>query len=782
MKKSKVVSIALAGTLTATALLAGTYAWQSISQEATNEIIDELNPGGRLHDDFDGKNKDVYVENFTSTTDGTTIFARIRLDEYLEIGAKAGQSDEADGSKKAESIVAGAEFENNKTWTTYLWDEENSVFRDYVNLLTGGSTTYMPTFNKNKDSLAADINGTLAGPDGDRMSTEDAYDDYTDYAETATKTGTEVYDADADTTDEGIPSDEQITNAQADADGVLGINMDSGVNDDIDITILKDQTHTSKQTLSAEIISMDTWLNDKGGQPGPFWVYDNDGWVYWAQGITPDTATGCLLTGVEVRPSESFADEYYYAINVVAQFATAGDWGEGTFTTINGTDGTITKGSGTGFYKEDSGITERGLYLLRKASGATKTVTISVDENTPIPEEGLTGVPGNNTAAFRAEVKQGETVLTEGVTWSVEGNKSTNTNITQAGILTIGEDETASSVTVVAASKDEPITLEEYIVLVDNWYTVAVTQTEGNTDYAAQGSIRKFAATVQERGATDATIGVTWEVVSADENVTTLDAGTTITSEGMLTIGENETATSVKVIARCAKDTEAIGEYTVDNIIDTYTYINNYMTPLSTEKIIIDGIAWYLMAKEDGKGLLWASDNVKSIGQRAFDTKDNVWETSTMRTYLNNTFLPTLTELSTRAVETTIYTRKEYNTKADEEGAFKETVDKVFLLSEADFWGKINTGLEGKEMEAVAKDYTIRITGEDGNEVGVQLITDANAALKNSSTGWYGLRSPAYQSTYVAVCLSDGMNSYAGYKSTVGYSRPALWVNLTSFY
>ena len=40
----------------------------------------------------------------------------------------------------------------------------------------------MPTFDKNKDSLAADINGTFAGPDGDPDTDNDRYDDYVEYA------------------------------------------------------------------------------------------------------------------------------------------------------------------------------------------------------------------------------------------------------------------------------------------------------------------------------------------------------------------------------------------------------------------------------------------------------------------------------------------------------------------------------------------------------------------------------------------------------------------------
>ena len=38
-----------------------------------------------------------------------------------------------------------------------------------------GNTVYLPTFNKNKDSLAADINGTY---DGESADDDLHYDDY----------------------------------------------------------------------------------------------------------------------------------------------------------------------------------------------------------------------------------------------------------------------------------------------------------------------------------------------------------------------------------------------------------------------------------------------------------------------------------------------------------------------------------------------------------------------------------------------------------------------------
>ena len=86
MKKKKLATSVAAVATAAALLLGGTFAWQSVNQTALNEGADTINPGGRLHDDFDGTNKDVFVENFTDPENGgQNIFARVRLEEYLEV-------------------------------------------------------------------------------------------------------------------------------------------------------------------------------------------------------------------------------------------------------------------------------------------------------------------------------------------------------------------------------------------------------------------------------------------------------------------------------------------------------------------------------------------------------------------------------------------------------------------------------------------------------------------------------------------------------------------------
>ena len=88
---------------------------------------------------------------------------------------------------------------------------------------------------------------------------------------------------------------------------------ESAVNPD-NITT-QNETHTAKTTLNATVMTMQEWI-DAGAKPGPYWVYDTDGWAYWAEAIEPDTSTGLLLDGLTQLSVPD--DDWYYGINVVA--------------------------------------------------------------------------------------------------------------------------------------------------------------------------------------------------------------------------------------------------------------------------------------------------------------------------------------------------------------------------------------------------------------------------------------------------------------------------------
>ena len=412
-KKKIAASVGAVG-LAAVIALGGTFAWQSISQTALNETMDTINPGGRLHDDFNGKNKDVYVENFTEGEGATTIYARVRLDEYMEIGVAGGA---------ATPLVAETSRDDVTTWTTRLPGTENmtedTTFGAYWDWSMGGQTTYRPTCNMNKDSLKADINGTY---DGTSDADDVHYDDYVDYSlpENATKTDDEIYDADTNDVDEADPI--ESTN----------------------ITTVADQEHTVKQTGTAAVITMQQWIEEYDMAPGAYWVWDTDGWAYWAQGIEPGEATGLLLD--EIVQSNPPSDSWYYGINVVGQFVTADDIGF-----LNG----------TGFYDESAGAapTANAELLLETITGTN----IPSSKVTVTAADSAATVAAGNTLQFTAAVadKEDETIAEATVTWSLSGAQQADTTISETGLLTVSASEAADTELTVTATYmdgDEAVT------------------------------------------------------------------------------------------------------------------------------------------------------------------------------------------------------------------------------------------------------------------------------------------------------------------------------------
>ena len=385
MNRNKKATSVIAGATAAAIALAGTFAWVNTNQSLKNEVRSS-NPGGRLHDDFNGytmvlgagetsnKTKDVYVENFGNQN----IYARIRLTEYMELGTGAGRLN-TDGSKAAENqatpLVENTKIDDVSTWTIHkptddsaATGSEEATFHEYWTWTMGGEdtagnpnagTVYMPTFNKNGDSLMGEANGTLWGKDG---TGNYPYDDYTKYTEGQTVDGTAYYDIDENTDDEGS------------ATGKLGNGGEENVNYQA-----VNETHAAKSTLtkpaaqSKAVITMKEWkaLPEKttytddtknevetvGKDTFQGWVYDEDGWAYWSQAIAPETATSLLLDRISLN--EYLTGEWYYGINVVAQFITGDELGS--------------EESNTGFYDSAKGTapTANALELLKIAGVKT---------------------------------------------------------------------------------------------------------------------------------------------------------------------------------------------------------------------------------------------------------------------------------------------------------------------------------------------------------------------------------------------------------------------------
>lgn len=324
MKSTEITALLVAASL----MVGGTYAWSAYSQKITNETIDGTkDAGGRLHDDFDGTNKDVYVENYMEP--GENLYTRLRIREYFEYGDEVGDlsganSGSVDLLRGDKQVDATPSISDETTWDIYLYGSTPTqgidTIRTFRDLEFGGSTVYMPTFNQDHTDLKGDVNGTLGGLLG--AGRDDANESYTDY---------------------------QMYNVGDTKDGLL-ITEDDKVG--------TNATHTAKETLDSTIMTMAEWV-DAGANAGNYWVFDVDGWAYWAQPLESDTATGLLLDEIIVKGNTD--QRWYYAVEVEAQIATAGDWGDDSLE--------------TGMYGD---ITNDGLGLLNKISGLLKVSSLIV--------------------------------------------------------------------------------------------------------------------------------------------------------------------------------------------------------------------------------------------------------------------------------------------------------------------------------------------------------------------------------------------------------------------
>ena len=201
------------------------------------------------------------------------------------------------------------------------------------------------------------------------------------------------------------------------------------------ITTIPDQEHEAALTGTATVITMQEWIEDYDMTPGAYWVWDTDGWAYWAQPIESGETTGLLLD--EIIHSNPPSDSWYYGINVVGQFVTADDIGF-----LNG----------TGFYDEEAGTlpTAAAELLLEAITG------------TDIPNTTVTVTAGNaatvatgSTLQFTAAVadKEGVPVDDASVTWSVSGQAEDDTSINAStGLLTVSLSEAADTVLTVTAT------------------------------------------------------------------------------------------------------------------------------------------------------------------------------------------------------------------------------------------------------------------------------------------------------------------------------------------
>jgi hypothetical protein len=150
-KKRTVKPLLLALTILVSAalLLGGVLAWTDFTQSRTNKFRGTVDADVVLHDEFDGENKDVFVENAGSAA----VYVRVRLDEYMKVGDLV--------------FAEGADAKDKTTWTPHTYsgaditdcgNADNGKFHDYYDWeMSGAQRSYTPgTPGMVYDELGAD--------------------------------------------------------------------------------------------------------------------------------------------------------------------------------------------------------------------------------------------------------------------------------------------------------------------------------------------------------------------------------------------------------------------------------------------------------------------------------------------------------------------------------------------------------------------------------------------------------------------------------------------------
>ena len=152
-------------------------------------------------------------------------------------------------------------------------------------------------------------------------------------------------------------------------------------------------------------------------------------------------------------------------------------------------------------------------------------------------------VEAGKTQQFTAEV-EGTGDVSQKVTWSVSGNESDDTTI-ENGLLTVATGETAETLTVTATAKGDGTTYGTAKVTVTQPATITGVTVTPATATVEAGKTQQFNAKVEGTG--DVRQEVTWSVSGSN-------AGTTISTTGLLTVAAGETAATLTVTATAVGD------------------------------------------------------------------------------------------------------------------------------------------------------------------------------------------------------------------------------------
>lgn len=221
--------------------------------------------------------------------------------------------------------------------------------------------------------------------------------------------------------------------------------------------------------------------------------------------------------------------------------------------------------------------------------------------------------------------------------------------------------------------------------------------------------------------------------------------------------------------------------------LTTKRYIENGVTFSNGEEVLvgqqyyfkIEPLKWRVLEEKDGKAFLM-SESI--LDAQIFDGSDNIYELSSIRSWLNKTFYSAaFTEEQKLLIDTTLVINDERSTNPDENAAYWNsglnvnecinTKDKIFLLSQRE----VTCTRYGFESDPMKEDEARRLGYSD--------YSLANCLLTlNGNSGFWWLRSPSATDLTKAQTIDDLSNAQNN-AYFVGYFYigvvPAMWITLS---
>ena len=251
-------------------------AWTDFSQSKVNVFRGTTEQEVTLHDEFDGENKDVFVEN-NGTQD---LYVRVRLDEYMEIGGK--------------SFDPAANVKEKNTWKPHAWPQDGSDITDCKCINDSDPNHKFHAYHTWQVTGAArKYNYGTPGLVYSKL------DEVTGKVDLTTG-----------------PADTQAAAAPITMAKYTELKGKSESQTAIDWGV--------EAAMSAEEFAIWTKATTTG-----CWILDADGWAYWSVALKSETATNLLLDEVK-KTGKDFPDDWTYRIDVKLQAVTLNDTGEWT--------------------------------------------------------------------------------------------------------------------------------------------------------------------------------------------------------------------------------------------------------------------------------------------------------------------------------------------------------------------------------------------------------------------------------------------------------------------